>query len=177
MSLMITHICTNKEMLPKYKHTHTHTHTQIYIYIYISSSSSCRTISTDMHDPISPPLPIVHCFRQVFRDTSRIGTELLYVGSSWSHCLCSSMWKDPHPSLLAGLLDYILCPDRFVALVGRPYARVHRSTPIMSLSLLLQKCPTCLVRLILIVFVMGCWWPYSCCFVGYLFNIARSIIV
>ena len=39
----------------------------------------------------SPPLLIVHCFRQVLRATSRIGTELLYVGSSWSSCLCSSM--------------------------------------------------------------------------------------
>ena len=36
----------------------------------------------------------------------------------------------------------------------------------MSSSLLLQQCPTCLVRLILIDFVMGGRWPYSCCFVG-----------
>ena len=45
--------------------------------------------------PSSGPFSIVHCFRQVFRATSRIGTELLYVGSSWSSCLCSSMWKGP----------------------------------------------------------------------------------
>ena len=35
----------------------------------------------------------------------------------------------------------------------------------MSSFLLLQQCPACLVRLILIVFVMGGRWPYSCCFI------------
>ena len=55
-----------------------------------SSSSSCRTISTDISDPLSPYLPIVHCFREA---TSRIGTELLYVGSSWTSYLCSAMWR------------------------------------------------------------------------------------
>ena len=49
--------------------------------MYISSSSSLRhAISTDIPDLLLPPLPIVHCFRQVFRVTSRIGIELLYVG-------------------------------------------------------------------------------------------------
>ena len=43
---------------------------------------------------------------------------------------------------------------------GRPaftwlYAEVHRSTSLMSSSLLLQQCPECLVRLTWIVFVMG----------------------
>ena len=46
------------------------------------------------------------------------------------------------------------------------YAGVHRSTSLMSLSLLLQQCPACLVCLTLIVFVMGGRWPYSWCFVG-----------
>ena len=46
----------------------------IYIYIYISSSSSCRAGSTDIPDPLSPLLPIVHRPRQVFRTTSRIFT-------------------------------------------------------------------------------------------------------
>ena len=59
----------------------------------------------------------------------------------------------------------------------RPYAGVHRSTSLMSSSLLLQQCPTCLVRLTWIVFVMGGRWPYSWCLVGCcrqdLFNIAR----
>ena len=36
-----------------------------------------------------------------------------------------------------------------------PYAGVHRSTSLMSSSLLLQQCSACLVRLAWIVFVMG----------------------
>ena len=51
----------------------------------------------------------------------------------------------------------------------------------MSSSLFLQQCPACLIRLILIVFVMGGRDSYSCCFLScYLqdiFNIARSILV
>ena len=42
-----------------------------------------------------------------------------------------------------------------------PYARVHRSTSLMSSSLLLKQCPACPVRLAWIVFVMGGRWPYS----------------
>ena len=70
--------------------------------------------------------------------------------------------------------------------VGRPafawpYVGIHRSTSLMSSSLLLQQCPACLVRLTWIVFVMGGWWPYSWCLVGCyrqdLFNIACSILV
>ena len=55
---------------------------------------------------------------------------------------------------------------------------IHRSTSLMSSSLLLQQWPACLVRLIWIVFVMGGRWLYSWCLVEYcrqdLFNIARS---
>ena len=64
---------------------------------------------------------------------------------------------------------------------SRPYAGIHRSTSLMSSSLLLQQCPACLVRLTWIVFVMGGRWPYSWCFVGCcrqdLFIIARNILV
>ena len=59
------------------------------------SSSSCRATSTDIPDPLSPLLPIVHRFWLVLRATSRILTELLYVGSSWSPCFCSAMWGGP----------------------------------------------------------------------------------
>ena len=38
------------------------------------SSSSCRAASTDIPDPLSPFLPIVHRLWQVFRATSRILT-------------------------------------------------------------------------------------------------------
>ena len=49
---------------------------------YLSSSSSCRGIGTDIPDPLSLPLPVIHRFRQVLRATPRILTELLYVGAS-----------------------------------------------------------------------------------------------
>ena len=62
-----------------------------------------------------------------------------------------------------------------------PYVGVHRSTSLMSSSLLLQHCPACLVRQALIVFVMGGRWSYSWCLVGCchqdLFSIARNILV
>ena len=64
---------------------------------------------------------------------------------------------------------------------ARPYVGVHKSTSLMSSSLLLQQCPACLVRLTCIVFVIGGRWPYSWCLVGCcrqdLFKIARSILV
>ena len=64
---------------------------------------------------------------------------------------------------------------------ARPCVGVHKSTFLMSSSLLLQHCPACLVRLTWIVFVMGGRWPYSWCLVGCyrqdLFKIARSILV
>ena len=64
---------------------------------------------------------------------------------------------------------------------ARPYVGVHRSSSLMSSSLLLQQCPACLVRLTWIVFVMGGRWPYSWCLVECyrqdLFSIARSILV
>ena len=45
------------------------------IYIYISSSSSsCGAASTDIPDPLSPRLPIIHRLWQVFRVTSCIIT-------------------------------------------------------------------------------------------------------
>ena len=49
---------------------------------------------------------------------------------------------------------------------AQPYVGVHKSTSLMSLSLLLQQCPACLVRLTWIVFVIGGRWPYSWCLVG-----------
>ena len=58
---------------------------------------------------------------------------------------------------------------------ARPYVGVHRSTSLMSSSLLLQQCPACLVCLVF------SRWPYSWCFVGCchqdLFNIAHKILV
>ena len=51
---------------------------------------------------------------------------------------------------------------------ARPCVGIHKSTSLMSSSLLLQQCPACLVRLTWIVFVIGGRWPYSWCLVGVL---------
>ena len=61
--------------------------------LFYCSSSSCRAASTDLPDPLSPPVSIVHCSQEVFKALSCIGTDLLYIGSSWWSCLCSSMWR------------------------------------------------------------------------------------
>ena len=118
---------------------------------FILSSSSCRAISMDIFDPLSPPLPIVHRFRQVLRLT-------------------------PVSSLSGYILMQAGRPD-----FSRPWEGVYRSTSLMSSSLILQQCPACLVCLTLIVFVMGGRWPYSCyfleCCLQNLFNIACSILV
>ena len=69
----------------------------------------------------------------------------------------------------------------YVRAFARPCVGVHKSTSLMSSSLLLQQCPACLVRLTWIVFVIGGKWPYSWCLVGCcrqdLFKIVRSILV
>ena len=113
-------------------------HSYIYnIYIYISSSSSsCRAASTDIPGPLSPLLPIIHRLWQAFR---------LHPVSS--HSCCMYVW--------AGRPAF-----------AWPYVGVHRSTLLMSSSLLLQQCPACLVRPTCIVFVMGGKWPYCWCLVG-----------
>ena len=114
-------------------------------------SSSCRAARTDIPDPLSPLLPIIHRLWQVFRATSV---------SSHSCCMY----------VRAGRPAF-----------AWPCAGVHWSTSLMSSSLLLQQCPACLVRLTWIVFVKGGRWPYSWCLVGCcrqdLFNIARNILV
>ena len=72
-----------------------------------SSSSSCRAASMDIPDPLSPLLPITHRLWQVLRTTSRILTELLYVGSSWSSCICSAIWVHhlwAHPCFSSSVL-------------------------------------------------------------------------
>ena len=49
-----------------------------------------------------------------------------------------------------------------------PYVGVHRSTSLMSSSLLLQQCPVCLVCLTWIV----SWWVAGGCIVGALWGVA-----
>ena len=61
----------------------------------VVSSSSYHAISADLSGPLLLIFSIVHHSRLVFKATSCIDTELLYVGSSWSSCLCLSMWRGP----------------------------------------------------------------------------------
>ena len=79
------------------------------------SSSSCRAISTDILDPLSLPLP----------SSIASGTSSVLLPVSARSC---SMY------VLAGRPTF-----------ARPCEGVHRSTSLMRSSLLLQKCPACLV--------------------------------
>ena len=106
---------------------------------------------------------------QIFRTLSR-HSSLSFIASGRSSGL--------HPVSSHSCCVYVLA--------GRPafaqlYVGVHSSSSLMSSSLLLQQCPSCLLRLAWIVFVMGGRWPYSWCLVGCcrqdLFNIARNILV
>ena len=136
---------------PKDKYEGTHTHTHTHIYIYIYH-----------HHHVVPlawiSLTLSHHFSLSFIASGR--SSKLHPISSHSYCMY----------VRAGRPAF-----------ARPYVRVHRSTSLMSSSLLLQQCPACLVRLTWIVLVMGGRWPYSWCLVGCcrqnLFNIARNILV
>ena len=66
-----------------------------------------------------------------------------------------------HPVFSHSCCTYVLAGRPSLA---HPYVGDHRSTSLMSSSLLLQQCPACLVRLTWIVFVMGVRWLYSWCF-------------
>ena len=92
--------------------------------------------------------------------------------------IASSRSSGPHPVFSHSCWMYVRAGRPAFAW---PYVGVHRSTSLMSSSLLLQQWPACLVRLTWIVFVMGGRWPYSWYLVGCcrqdLFNIARNILV
>ena len=116
-----------------------------------SSSSSCRATGTDIPDSLSP-------LSLSFIASGR--SSGVHPVSSYSYCMY----------VRAGRPAF-----------ARPYVGIHRSTSLMSSSLLLQPCPACLVHLTWIGFVMGGRWPYSWCLVGCcrqdLFNISRNILV
>ena len=59
------------------------------------SSSSCRAATTNIPDPLSPLLPIIHRLWQVFGDPSHILTSPLYVCSSWSSCFWLAICGGP----------------------------------------------------------------------------------
>ena len=117
----------------------------------VPSSSSCHAACTDILDPLATS---PYCFIAFGRSSG------LHPVSSHSCCMY----------VRAGRPAF-----------ARPYVGIHRSTSLMSTSLLLQQCLAFLVRLTWIVFVMGGRWPYSWCLVGFcrqeLFNIPRNILV
>ena len=47
----------------------------------------------DFFDPLSPTVTIICRSQEVFQDASSIGTELLYISSSWLFYLCLFMWR------------------------------------------------------------------------------------
>ena len=116
-----------------------------------SSSSSCRAARTDIPDPLSPLLPIGHRLWLVFRATSCILTQLLYVCSSWLSCFCLAICGGPQE-----YITYELVP----------------ASPAVSCMFGSSNLDS---------FRDGGRWPYSWCLVGCcrqdLFNIARKCIV
>ena len=142
-------------------HTHTHTHTHnppIYIYIYIKEV--CKTIIIIHH--VAPPARISLTLSRHF--------SLSFIAPGRSSGL--------HPVSSHSCCMYVRAGRPALA---HPYVGVHRSTSLMSSSLLLQQCPACLVRRTCIVFVMGGKCPYSWSLVGCcrqdLFNTALNILV
>ena len=85
----------DKQTIWKYIRRRYQYKTKVNVPWQLSSSSSCPATSTDIPDPLSPLLPIIHRLWQVFRATSRIPTEQLYVCSSWSSCSCLAIYGGP----------------------------------------------------------------------------------
>ena len=67
-----------------------------------------------------------------------------------------------HPVLAKSCCMYVLASRHRFARLCEGF---HRSMSLMSLSLLIQQCPACLVGLSWIDFLMGCKWQYCCYFV------------
>ena len=117
-------------------HTHTHTHTYIYIHIYIHHHHHI-VLAARVSLTLSRNSPL---------------SSIALGRSSGQHPVSShSCWM----YVRAGRPAF-----------ARPCVGIHKSTSLMSSSLLLQQCPACLVRLTWIVFGIGGRWPYSWCLVG-----------
>ena len=95
------------------------------------------------------------------------------------HSSLSSITSDRssrlHPVSIKNYCRWVLIGHPTLA---QPCEGVHRRTLLMSLSLLLYLCPTCLIWMVL---EMGGRRPYNCCFVGCyfqdLFRMTHSILV
>ena len=140
----------------------------------VATTTLFITILTPMHKNYSEESAYISSSSTSCRAASTDIPDLLAPLFPIVHGMSSGL----HPVSLHSCYMYILAGRPAFA---RPYVGVHRSTSLMSSSLLLLQCPACLIRLTLIVFVMGGRWPYSWCFVGCcrqdFFNIARNILV
>ena len=153
--------------------SHTHTHAQIHTHIRLKCILSYNiyhwlSISTYQSREVNHHHHVVLVAR-ISLTLSR-HFSLSFIGSGRSSGL--------HPVSSHSCWMYVRAGRPAFA---RPCVGVHKSTSLMSSSLLLQQCPACLVRLTWIVFVIGSRWPYSWCLVGCcrqeMFKIARSILV
>ena len=86
-------------------------------------------------------LPAVHHSLGVFKAMSCIGKELLYIGSYWPSCLCSSMWRGPQENITYEFIVWHVMHDLFCWPIERGcenwfaysyYLQVHRQTKIFS---------------------------------------------
>ena len=106
----------------------------VYIYIYI-----CVCVCIYIYIYIYHFVPLARTSLTLSRHFSRS-----FIASGWSSGL--------HPISSHSCCMYVRagCPA-----FAWPYVGVHRSTSLMSSSLLPQQCPACLVRLTCIVFMVG----------------------
>ena len=100
-----------------------------------------HAISTGISDPLSPPLPIIHCFWQIFQATSSIWTELLYVCSSWTSCLCSSLWRGPQEYITYELVPTSPAVSLMVLMMVHLSRNAIVSTLLLNKSLILLGLP------------------------------------
>ena len=116
---------------------------------------------------------IISCWLHRYPWSSHRHFSLSFIASG------RSLWTTSR--ILTLLLN--VCSLLVVLLLLSSYVGVHKSTSLMSLSLLLQQCPACLVRLTWIVFVIGGRWLKHCNSIGkfffkykYLFLFARLLL-
>ena len=128
-----SHIITYASLLCTYTHTDTLIHTSKRTYIFIYQHKLIYTHHHHHHHVV--PLERISLILSHHYSLS-------FIASGRSSGL--------HPISSHTCCMYVRAGRPAFA---RPYVGVHRSTSQMSSSLLLQQCPTCLVRLTWIVFV------------------------
>ena len=153
-------------------------HTVVWFQVFLSNTNNYMVSSNYFYLMIVICLYPVVCF-QVTNHHHRHVVPLARISLTLSRHFSLSFIDYGRSSGLHPVSSYSFC---MYVLAGCPafawpYVGIHRSTSLMSLSLLLQQCPVCLVRLTWIVFVMGGRWRFvGCCRLD-LFNIACNFLV